>query len=101
MRDAVDRLSVHTVLEADGPEHAKRAVFLLRETDWDSTPTENSSPIQLSKNRSPGSSGNAEDFIWVNSYEWRVIPLSKAKGACAWSYGHSTPLPRAQTMNTR
>lgn len=58
--EPLDRLSMHTVLEADGLEDTKRAVRLLGETDWDSPRPVNSSRMELPKNWFLGHSGNAE-----------------------------------------
>lgn len=57
--------------------------------------------MQFSGNWSFGSTGSAEDFIWVNSFEWRVASLLKAEYAWAQRYGIDTIIPRAHTMNKK
>lgn len=101
VRDAVEVLDLSPVLGCDGIQDAKSAVRLLRETDWDAVPIENQSRMRIVKNWSSGRDGSAGDFIWVDLYEWRVVPPRVAKGARAKPYDANTPFPRARGLNFR
>lgn len=101
VRDAIDDLDMYAVLGSDGVEDAKRAVRLLRETEWNLVPRENQARMRIVKNWSPRRDGSAGDFIWVNPYEWRPVPGAVARGARARPYGSATPFPRARGLNLR
>lgn len=57
--------------------------------------------MRLRRNWSPGREGGAGDYVWVNPYEWRVVPAAVAKEARAQRYGDNTPFPRARGMSAR